>query len=953
MRLRYVAFPTFVAAGLIGVTSSDGLATAAAPRDSHQVATSTQALTATVVKGDARAHVTTTEQQPLAALPALARFEARMGVRWNSIWDADTDVPRRMWGPAPVVAGATRDGAIAEAAARALLDEHLALLAPGAVASDFVLVTNVLNSAGDLRTVAFAQHHHGMRVVGGAIHMAFKADRLVMLGSSALPRVVLPATRSAAIPLPQRANRAVDWIAQEFGAARLRPNAVQSSPVIYPVVSARGNGAPRISYHVVNETEVELAHSVGRWQVFVDASTGAPVARRSLVHFAQGTVVYEVPNRAPAMGRLAVPAALATHQVNGAAVTSDATGKVTWATNAAATVVPGLVGPRVRIVENAGSLLSNSLTLPVNGQALWKVPADNAEAQLSAFVFANQVKTFVKANIDPNFAFVDQQLEVNVNEQGSCNAYSTGDDIHFFPRSQRCENTGLLADVVYHEFGHSMHAHAIIEGVGAFDSALSEGLSDFLAAAVTGDNGMGRGFFFSQSPLRDLDPANEEKKWPEDVAQDPHATGEIIAGALWDLRKALIAKHGATAGAAQALKIFYGVMQRSADIPTTFVEALVADDDDGDLSNGTPNQCDIVSTFAAHGLAVASALAGVKTPVRDNATVSFEAVPRSGAGCNLPSVSKADLVWQLRGDSATKGSVPMVVTGDTWAAQLPEQADGKVIEYQVKVTLTDDAVVAFPDNKADPFYQYYVGPVTKLWCASFEDGADGWTAHRRWEVASTGGLAGDPAKAFAGEKMYGLNLTDGGAYAEGERTVAETPQIDVSGHANVRVQYYRWLGVEDGFYDKAAVMVNGAKVWGNYASASDPQNAGVHHVDKEWRFVDHDISEQAKAGKVSVRFELAADDGLSMGGWTLDDLCIVAAGPATCGNGAVDAGEACDDGNATPGDGCSARCALEDGAAAADAGCCSTTESPAGYWLLSLLGLGWIGRRRRRSARVG
>jgi hypothetical protein len=35
--------------------------------------------------------------------------------------------------------------------------------------------------------------------------------------------------------------------------------------------------------------------------------------------------------------------------------------------------------------------------------------------------------------------------------------FSSGDDVHFFKADARAE-TGRLADVVYHEFGHSLHA---------------------------------------------------------------------------------------------------------------------------------------------------------------------------------------------------------------------------------------------------------------------------------------------------------------------------------------------------------------------------------------------------------------------------------------------------------------------------------------------------------------
>ena len=91
-------------------------------------------------------------------------------------------------------------------------------------------------------------------------------------------------------------------------------------------------------------------------------------------------------------------------------------------------------------------------------------------------------------------------------------------------------------------------------GVGAFDGSLSEGVGDYLAATVTNDPAMGPDFFKGSSrPLRHIDPAGGEYRWPEDViAGDVHHNGHIISGTLWDLRKALMAKVEATAGCAMA-----------------------------------------------------------------------------------------------------------------------------------------------------------------------------------------------------------------------------------------------------------------------------------------------------------------------------------------------------------------------------------------------------------------
>ena len=65
-----------------------------------------------------------------------------------------------------------------------------------------------------------------------------------------------------------------------------------------------------------------------------------------------------------------------------------------------------------------------------------------------------------------------------------------------------------------------------------------------------------------------------------------------------------------------------------------------------------------------------------------------------------------------------------------------------------------------------------------------------------------------------------------------------------------------------------------------------------------------------------------------------------------CGNGNVDTGETCDDGNMDGDDGCSATCQTEDGSG--DGGCCSAGTNPAGPLALSVLTLGLVLVRRRR-----
>jgi hypothetical protein len=141
---------------------------------------------------------------------------ARAGLSgWRVMWDRDTDVPLRAWGPALPAPRASADPVAAEAIARELLAAHLHVLARGASPSDFVLAANTIDRDGRVRTVAFAQQAHGLPVVGGAIGFAFVGDRMVMMSSTALPHVTVRLP-GGPVPAPTLAHAATSWLAQEI-----------------------------------------------------------------------------------------------------------------------------------------------------------------------------------------------------------------------------------------------------------------------------------------------------------------------------------------------------------------------------------------------------------------------------------------------------------------------------------------------------------------------------------------------------------------------------------------------------------------------------------------------------------------------------------------------------------------------------------------------------------------
>lgn len=879
---------------------------------------------------------------------------------WTAIWDHDTDVPLRMWGAGQLASGSVANAAAAESAARQFLAANIRVLAPGASVSDFELVSNTLSRNHDLRSVGFVQRSGGVRVAGGAIGFAFKADRLVMVSSTALPNVAVAAPLARISPAVAAA-RATSWLASAgfTVAAKVAPGAAAPARVILPIVRPRTGAALDIDYRLTEQLTVESLAGPGRWEVWVDSGTGAPIARRSLIHYATGKVLFDVSDRHPNGTRSARPSIFATHTIDGSPATSTSDGTLTWVSAVDGSVVTGVTGPLVAVTNGTvpgapppPPTVTATLTLPAGGNVTWSDTTEFGDANLTAFIYANEVKQFAKTRLNPELAWLNGQLSVFTNEPGECNAYSTGDDIHFFPADGQCQNTGRMADVVYHEFGHSVHIQSIIDGVGDFDGAFSEGVSDFLASLITNDSGMGRGFFFTDAPLREINPVGAERRWPEDATGGVHKVGEIIGGTLWDLRVALEAKLGREAGYEKTLDIYYSLLQRSSDIPSSYAEALLADDDDGNVTNGTPNKCEIDAAFGAHGLADPSVSLGVKAPTRDGYNIAFSTTGGAAACPGAPSVQTAVVEWKKRGGEIAE--VPLAMSGAQYTGTIPTQPEGTVVQYKVTITLSTGTKMSFPNNPADPLYEFYVGPVTVLQCFGFEGGFEGWThgampaTNDEWEASAPFALSSDPKTAFKDRKVLGLDLARDGAYRAMGKAFVDSPEIDVAGNTQVRLQFYRWLGVEDGFYDKARIYANGVEAWSNFTSMEDPGTTGLNHVDQEWRFVDVDLSAAAASGKVKVRFEIDSDAALELGGWSVDEVCIVAVTGLglTCGNSEVDDGETCDDGNRVDGDGCSANCVDED--PGGGGGCCSTGTGPVGAGALSLLTLGFLVLRRRR-----
>jgi hypothetical protein len=158
--------------------------------------------------------------------------------------------------------------------------------------------------------------------------------------------------------------------------------------------------------------------------------------------------------------------------------------------------------------------------------------------------------------------------------------------------------------IILHELGHICWFLTTPAGVwwNPDSKAVNEAVGDTIAMFITGQplvglawQGAGTGALRAGTNGQGyaaLDPEGNE-----------HQNGEILMGSFWTMRQNLVASLGAANGSAAAkdLLLDWLVLFDDVDMDSSILaHLLVLDDDDGDLTNGTPNDAAIAGGFAAH-----------------------------------------------------------------------------------------------------------------------------------------------------------------------------------------------------------------------------------------------------------------------------------------------------------------------------------------------------------------
>jgi hypothetical protein len=288
----------------------------------------------------------------------------------------------------------------------------------------------------------------------------------------------------------------------------------------------------------------------------------------------------------------------------------------------------------------------------------------NTHSARTSFYELNRIKEQARGQLPAN-PWLQEQLTANVNITSSCNAFWNGATVNFYRSGGGCANTGELAGVIDHEWGHGMDdndANPMISNPG-------EGIADIYAYLRLDTSCIGRGFEPGSNcggfgdpcticdGVRDIDYAKRQSGQPHDVnwidaacgngnstpcRGSTHCEGAVYAEAVYDLvnRDLAVTMDHNTAlelgtrltyfGAAAVGDWFQCVTPYGGcNADGGYLNYLAADDDNGNLNDGTPHMSAIFAAFDRHGIAC------------DSPTVQDSGCP--GTPATAPSVSASPL----------------------------------------------------------------------------------------------------------------------------------------------------------------------------------------------------------------------------------------------------------------------------------------------------------------------
>lgn len=752
-----------------------------------------------------------------------------------------------------------------------------------------------INFSGKYHNVIFKQVVNGIEVLNSRVHVKLSKDLKVVKWGADFFRIVLP----LADPVMD-ANQSID----KAKAGIASPASSAGIPVlkILPVPVGR-------------EVEIKLVYEIN---ISVNNHSGLPANYYTLVDADNGEIVYRqnrVKNLAPSssdvnisstvyklnpfVAPLTVPLSNLKTDNGGNILFTDSLGDVFLAGTNPIAAEFSLEGLWSKVITDTGNSAPKIMTSLPSGQSNLSFDSVTSIRHTSGYYHVNIIHDFMKSFF-PSFTTMDFPLPTRIDVAGGfCNAYWSGADINFFETGGGCNCMSQIADVVYHEYGHGINDLFYSSMSAVFQNgALHEGYSDVWAFSITQQSTIGIGNSVSNPNdyIRRYDV--NRKVYPQDLVGQSHSDGEIIAGAWYDVA---MNTNWATMTGIFSETYFDLINGQDGNEGVIFSEillaALFADDNDADLSNGTPNDQQIIEAFDLHGISLINNSSFVHAQILA-ASSSMAIEVTAELYSQIPFLPTHLQLHYRIGNSGSYSVLPMnVQAGVTYSASIPAQPVGTVVSYFVKlIDSTSMNTISQPsevDTIAGNIPYFILVDCLRDRIEDFDANLSaGWQLGIPGDSA-TGGIwliaAPVPSVASGDTCQAGVQHTPGGvncavtgnapfisspnynADVDNGKTTLQSPPIDIQASIDPVVSYWRWFTNDQGSNPRN-------DYWRTYAS-----DDGLNFVlleeaiipDHGWRRFAFKVSDYfSNATAVTLRFVAEDINPASVVESAIDDIEI-------------------------------------------------------------------------------
>jgi hypothetical protein len=504
--------------------------------------------------------------------------------------------------------------------------------------------------ADHLWLVDFDIQLDGLAVEGARVVFRINNGNLIQFGTENLPT---PGARAPQAAIGRK--EALSILSDHIGGFSALDTFVDGGTErLIPLAARHGRGRDLARvWNFVFRRRGSLGSSLATWRARVDAATGEILEFQDVNAYAQVTGGVH-PSSYVFSEEIVLPMPYADLSSGGYA---NSAGQFTLGSDNPSST---LTGKHVDISDSCGPISQSantfgSIAFGTSGGTDCATPGSggggNTHAARTQFYHLNRILEVGRGWL-PSNSWLASRLPVNVNLKSTCNAFWNGSSLNFYRSGSGCGNTGEIAAVSLHEYGHGLDSN---DGSGfSTDGGTGEAYADVTAALMLRDSCIGPGFratncggygdaCTSCTGVRDIDWARHASNAPHTVesfirprcgggngacGRQVHCESHVASEAIWDLATRDLPDPGSAAAWATVERLWYLSRPTATTAFTCYTASIpwasngcsagswwralrAADDDDGNLANGTPHSCHLFAAFNRHGMACADPGANV------------------------------------------------------------------------------------------------------------------------------------------------------------------------------------------------------------------------------------------------------------------------------------------------------------------------------------------------------